>query len=176
MTTSCYFCNEIERLQEHHIVPRRFDGSDDEENLVKLCPTCHDKIENLYNKRFYDTLGVEKPKEDDGSGLCQNSECYGDAIREISGPAGSYYVCEIHGDCDYSNCFESAATTRKNSPGTTLLCEKHSVCQNDECSSTNTVLVSKKDSHWERTRVYCKNHVPEDTSYANYEVMANDRR
>jgi len=58
---TCYFCLSEERqiLEEHHIVPRRFDGSDDDENLVRVCPTCHQKLERLYDDRFYDELGVE---------------------------------------------------------------------------------------------------------------------
>ena len=54
----CYFCDETEVLERHHVVPRRHGGSDREENLVTLCPTCHRKIEKLYNKRFYTALGV----------------------------------------------------------------------------------------------------------------------
>jgi hypothetical protein len=60
---TCYFCLSEERqiLEEHHIVPLRFDGSDDAENMVRLCPTCHKKLERLYDGRFYDELGVENP-------------------------------------------------------------------------------------------------------------------
>lgn len=67
MTESCKFCNETEELQKHHIVPRRFNGSDSDDNLVKVCPTCHRKIENLYNRDFYETLGVKK-NSDSGHG------------------------------------------------------------------------------------------------------------
>jgi hypothetical protein len=59
----CYFCDEKERIETHHIVPSRFDGSDDPENLVGVCPTCHSKLENLYSKRFYDSLGVGKGED-----------------------------------------------------------------------------------------------------------------
>lgn len=45
-------------LERHHIVPRKFGGSDRSENLVTLCPTCHQAIEKLYNKRFYENLGA----------------------------------------------------------------------------------------------------------------------
>lgn len=58
---TCYLCgdDEEELLEKHHIVPRRHGGSDRDENLVRLCPTCHRKIENLYDYRFYNTLGIE---------------------------------------------------------------------------------------------------------------------
>lgn len=51
----CKFCNETDQdcLEEHHIVPKRHGGSDKKENLVKLCASCHRKLESLYNKRFY---------------------------------------------------------------------------------------------------------------------------
>lgn len=60
---SCYFCTETERLERHHIVPRRYDGSDNDENLVEVCPNCHSKLEYLYGKRFYTRLGVGDPQE-----------------------------------------------------------------------------------------------------------------
>ena len=64
---TCYFCLSEERhiLEEHHIVPRRFGGSDDDENLVRVCPTCHEKLERLYDSRFYDELGVENSDSED---------------------------------------------------------------------------------------------------------------
>jgi len=53
----CYFCSETECLEEHHIVPKRYEGSDCDENLVQVCPTCHRKLERIYNERFYENLG-----------------------------------------------------------------------------------------------------------------------
>lgn len=69
---TCYFClsEETEVLEDHHIVPRRFGGGDGDENQVRLCPTCHRKIERLYNSRFYEEIGVEGTAEsDEESGL-----------------------------------------------------------------------------------------------------------
>lgn len=54
----CYFCDEKDILEQHHIVPRRFEGEDHDNNLVTVCPTCHEKLESLYDKRFYRALGV----------------------------------------------------------------------------------------------------------------------
>lgn len=56
----CYFCGEghAEALEEHHIVPRRLNGSDEPENTVWLCGSCHDKIERMYDDEFYDRLNV----------------------------------------------------------------------------------------------------------------------
>lgn len=68
MRKECFFCDETECLEQHHILPRRFNGSDKEENLVTVCPTCHRKLEELYDKDFYDKLsrnlsGVVSKKE-----------------------------------------------------------------------------------------------------------------
>jgi len=58
MVERCYFCDEPECLENHHIVPRRHGGSDRLENLVTVCPTCHRKLEKLYGRRFYERLGI----------------------------------------------------------------------------------------------------------------------
>jgi len=90
---TCYFCLSEERhiLEEHHTVPRRFDGSDDDENLVRVCPTCHEKLERLYSERFYRELGVigggtdlsglfvaPQPDSDGGAGVTQR-----DRVRSL---------------------------------------------------------------------------------------------
>jgi len=66
---TCYFCHEPDThlLETHHIVPRRFDGSDDAENLVTVCPTCHERLERLYDNRFYAALGVEPESDDENN-------------------------------------------------------------------------------------------------------------
>ena len=59
MNDQCYFCDESEALDRHHVVPRRHGGSDVDKNLVTVCPTCHRKLETLYDSRFYNRLGVD---------------------------------------------------------------------------------------------------------------------
>jgi hypothetical protein len=60
----CYFCDEdTDVLEEHHLVPRRKGGSDNNENLVQVCPTCHQKLERLYDDRFYKALGASDPED-----------------------------------------------------------------------------------------------------------------
>jgi len=56
----CYFCGSDGPIQTHHVVPRRYDGSDDEENLVDLCCNCHQRLEKLYDKRFYEEISVAR--------------------------------------------------------------------------------------------------------------------
>jgi ferredoxin len=46
----------MECLEQHHVVPRRLNGSDEDDNLVTVCPTCHKKLESLYNADFYRRL------------------------------------------------------------------------------------------------------------------------
>lgn len=57
----CFICGEDsqERLQTHHIVPRRYGGSDNPENLVTLCAGCHQAIEHLYDDAFYHRLKIK---------------------------------------------------------------------------------------------------------------------
>lgn len=54
----CHFCPRQNELQEHHIVPDRFEGRDTRENIVCVCERCHKKLERLYDKRFYERLGI----------------------------------------------------------------------------------------------------------------------
>ena len=68
--SDCYFCGSEGPIETHHVVPRRLDGSDYSENLVDLCPTCHERLERLYNNRFYDKLEeafypIKRPYEAD---------------------------------------------------------------------------------------------------------------
>lgn len=55
----CYFCEAYGGIQEHHIIPDRFDGPDSEWNLVSVCRRCHNKLERLYDSSFYEWFGIE---------------------------------------------------------------------------------------------------------------------
>lgn len=59
----CFICGDSRThvLETHHIVPRRYGGSDEDENLVRLCASCHNAVERLYDNRFYEELGVKSP-------------------------------------------------------------------------------------------------------------------
>lgn len=74
---NCYFCGEDDEsiLETHHVVPRRFGGSDDPENLVDVCPSCHGKLEELYGPRFYDELAFYRRSGEtpDGQRIPDNS-------------------------------------------------------------------------------------------------------
>jgi hypothetical protein len=55
---SCFICDESNPtvLQRHHIVPRRYAGSDDDENLVTLCANCHVALERIYTDEVFTQL------------------------------------------------------------------------------------------------------------------------
>jgi hypothetical protein len=60
--TECYFCDSTESIEEHHILPKRFDGSDADVNTVNVCHDCHWKLERLYNSDFWEALGIDDPR------------------------------------------------------------------------------------------------------------------
>jgi len=55
MSGNCYLCGESNSavLEQHHIVPKRYNGTNRQENLVTLCSNCHKKIERIYNDRAF---------------------------------------------------------------------------------------------------------------------------
>lgn len=56
----CFICGDRRpnSYETHHVVPKRYGGSDDPENLVSLCSSCHSAIERLYDDGFYARLGL----------------------------------------------------------------------------------------------------------------------
>jgi len=93
-TDKCYFCPKRTDIEVHHIVPQRFNGTDKRENLVALCDRCHEKIEVLYDARFYETLGIS-----DEAGERKNhfpcELCDGQALIRMSLNTGyPLWLCE----------------------------------------------------------------------------------
>ena len=43
----CVFCGHAENLQVHHMVPREYDGSHDEDNLAAACRHCHGAVDRM---------------------------------------------------------------------------------------------------------------------------------
>lgn len=54
----CLFCEDQQDLEKHHVVPRKLGGTDELENLITVCSSCHKKIERTWDARFYRRLGV----------------------------------------------------------------------------------------------------------------------
>lgn len=60
---TCQFCkgkSKDSKLEVHHIIFRRNGGSDEEDNLICLCKTCHDKLHK--GKIKLKTNGIKKGK------------------------------------------------------------------------------------------------------------------
>jgi len=97
-TSECYFCSQNSSVEVHHIVPQRFNGSDRQENLVAVCDSCHKKLEALYDKRFYEKLGIE---DEEGSRKahfeCITHDCSRRADYRVHIPnGGNHYKCVEH--------------------------------------------------------------------------------
>jgi len=45
--TTCHFCKSKEGIQDHHIIPEWVLGPTEEENLLPVCPSCHQQLDNL---------------------------------------------------------------------------------------------------------------------------------
>jgi predicted transcriptional regulator len=46
----CVKCKSNKKLDIHHIIPRNLGGSDNIQNLIPLCRSCHLKIEGLVRR------------------------------------------------------------------------------------------------------------------------------
>lgn len=107
--SSCYFCGSSEDIEEHHIVPQRLGGSDKRSNTVDLCHDCHWKLERLYNKDFWEAIGIEDPR----------------TTRE------THVTCEYHGCTNPATTSYSVAATRgvgssSRETGNVYRCDEHS--------------------------------------------------
>lgn len=43
----CFFCHSYKNLHLHHIIPKTLGGTDDYDNLLTVCESCHKKIEYI---------------------------------------------------------------------------------------------------------------------------------
>jgi len=166
--TSCYFCGEPSQLEQHHIVPRRFDGSDDDENLVRVCPTCHEKLESLYDKRFYDALGVEKPDSGDGEfvGFCAHGDCHAEADHRVTG-AKTFTFCDTHFTCDYTTCDNKPVKTIPTPDEGTAgcVCEEHGRCDYKECQRKEVGVYRIEPQFGpDKTAIRCRFHPLDETT------------
>lgn len=95
----CYFCPARHDLQTHHIIPQRKNGSNSEENLIIVCGDCHEKLEVLYDQRFYERLGLSDDRGEQRSHYaCLIVKCRNAATLEIKTRAGgTNWFCSEHG-------------------------------------------------------------------------------
>jgi len=94
----CYFCPQTHNLETHHIVPQRKNGSDARENLVVVCERCHKKLETLYDKRFYERLGLSDDRGDRRSHFaCARGRCGSKGrVKLENGYTVSDWLCPRH--------------------------------------------------------------------------------
>lgn len=97
----CYFCESTDGLEVHHIVPQRLGGSDARDNLVTLCHDCHWKLERLYNKDFYEALGIEDPRTTSETHItCEFSGCADQSTEKMKIKGATIYRCKKHAEED----------------------------------------------------------------------------
>lgn len=110
-TDRCHFCPKRTDIEVHHIVPQRFRGSDQRDNLVAVCDRCHQKLERLYDRSFYAALGIKDTPEE----RHQHFECF---VRGCDGQACGYVVWK-EGDRNWY-CAEHLEEKRQNGHGKSL--------------------------------------------------------
>lgn len=66
MSEPCFVCgyDNPNGIEIHHIVPRRFGGTDHPENTVHLCASFHQAIEKIYDDSFYERLHIQSREDD----------------------------------------------------------------------------------------------------------------
>jgi len=140
----CYICGRghTDILEQHHIVPRRFGGSDGVDNLVDLCPSCHRSIEKLYGKRFYETLDVTKDSNQEvkATGTCGFIDCAADAEHLIGGVHVEMSCCDDHKVCAASGCERRGVSAISMNGGVILMCDDHRQCNKNGCMSKKTKI------------------------------------
>lgn len=164
---TCHFCGTPEPLDEHHIVPRRFGGSDDRENIVTVCPTCHRKLERLYDRRFYTELGVTS-EDSDGEHICASTDCTSLDTRKLGGYT-EIWCCDDHAICraarinEYRHAVEcrddASAVLSVPDGGLSTVCDDHAVCNHDGCQNRD---VRYGVPHTFGMNVYCEFHRPDE--------------
>lgn len=80
----CYFCDCGPPLEEHHVIPQRFGGPDTKKNIVELCQLCHQRLERLYDKSFYQWFGIEDEQgQRKFHRQCETEDCTNKAKVEL---------------------------------------------------------------------------------------------
>jgi len=57
---NCMFCGEGGNIERHHIIPKRYGGSDSDGNLIPVCQSCHQTLESVYDDDFFVSLNTAK--------------------------------------------------------------------------------------------------------------------
>ena len=158
----CYICGRghSDILERHHIVPRRFGGSDGADNLVDLCPSCHRSLEKLYGKRFYDTLGVSSESDtvQKVSGLCEFDNCQADAEHLIGGANAEMQCCDDHKVCGLKSCERRSVSAVEMNGGLILACDEHRQCNENGCKSKDSKIHRAPLGFGHTHKAFCDAH------------------
>lgn len=162
----CFICGEEvpHGIHSHHVVPQEYGGSDEEQNLVDLCASCHSAIHKMYGQRFYRELGVTKP--DTSESVCSVSDCtsttgkFLPATVEGVVEGGEVALCDHHAKCNESGCSRDAKHvvvpwSSESTPR--VVCSTHSVCSHSGCGSNETYIMKMSFSSTKR----CLEHADE---------------
>ena len=65
ITEYCVACGNTDSLENHHLVPKSCEGSDDDNNLLTLCFECHGNIHGMLRKDIAELTraGLKRAKE-----------------------------------------------------------------------------------------------------------------
>lgn len=167
---ACYICGPVNPvlLEEHHIIPRRYGGPDGDDNLVALCPKCHDAIERIYDDQFFDALGVEgeqsatQEEEEAYTVQCEWRTCTASADHRLTNRHIEFHVCEGHRNCQIDHCHKVGdpvpVEDGKDGEWVLILCSEHRVCHHDDCFGRET---SAYESSQKGRVVACDRHADE---------------
>jgi len=160
MSEHCYICGEARQnsLEEHHLVPKRYGGSDSQKNLATLCASCHSAIEKLYDDAFFKRMGVSKPsKSTDQCGWrCMHENCTSTDTSTIKciNCGFEMVLCNAHKKCTVCGDNKIDAVPVKNPEEQdgphqhTPRCKQHRICTQNGCASYDTSVLDVDDPIW----------------------------
>jgi 5-methylcytosine-specific restriction endonuclease McrA len=171
MTRACFICGDSSknRLQRHHIVPRRYGGADHEENLVTLCGGCHQAIEKIYDSKFYQRL---QNRREAVTEECWGKKCDNSATTRLRGPRpenpDKIPACDQHNDCagnsvtqfwgDECGTMATHVLPSWSEYSHRFLCQEHAICGHDECYADDVFLLKTEE---DGILIRCYNHAKE---------------
>ena len=158
---TCYICGHgnPDVIQGHHIIPRRYDGTDEGRNIVDLCPSCHDAIERIYDDSFFEELGVEKVSRTDGRSVqCGHPGCTSEETYHFETETHDIWLCEGHRRCAFDDCDKIGTPVPRYDSDFIQVCDEHRVCKRDSCLNRD---VTAYELEHIGGRLYCDTHAEE---------------
>jgi len=162
--TECKICGYVGQIDQHHLIPRRYNGPDSSWNLVGLCRECHQKIESIYTDKVWHFVGLDRPNQSDSCfrPVCGSTStkrmrfAYADWDQDVGYDFDRFLpVCESHDVCDQRYCkqkgkphyiieWDRSKENLEVELFNTMLCKEHSECSLDGCKSHQTVGLHEK--------------------------------